>query len=393
MTLATLDLFTGIGGFALALKPICHMAAYCDNNPGAQALLERRMRQKQLPRAPLLEDVRLVTRNSNLGKIDLITAGFPCQDLALAGPRAGLLKGKRSGLIREVLRLSKTLKPTFLFLENVPAICLDRHFPKLLAQIREQGYDVAYMLHDAASLGAWHRRQRWFLLAARPRGLQSFSAEVPQWQKQLTQRVGKLKAYFKQAEAVSCDVSKKDCRPRQEEYHLLGNAVVPATACVAFQVLLQRLCGAAETDAAPSIVERAAALDVQRGAGLLWRCRTGQLTWFQEDRHKYADLRCSKAKKDWRLSASFLLPLKRQTRRQLPMVERWRTTCAPTLFTAALHGTPHTTVTKRTKFIFSNFAFSAMMPKNVRESPNFTHHRISRRFACQFMGFPAKWLD
>src|SRR5512139_1178725 len=103
MGLRVLDLFSGIGGFSLGLERAgMRTVAFCEIDPYARAVL-----RKHWPDVPCYEDVRTLTADRLAGDgihPTVITAGFPCQDISVAGKGAGLA-GARSGLWREVARL------------------------------------------------------------------------------------------------------------------------------------------------------------------------------------------------------------------------------------------------------------------------------------------------
>ena len=157
-----LDLFSGIGGLSLALSPWVRTIAYCENDRYAQAVLLSRMQTRELEVAPIWDDVRTI-KGEMLPPIDIIYGGFPCQDISVAGNSRGL-GGERSILFYEVLRLSKEIKPTFLFLENVPGI-RTRGLDRIVWELSELGYDCRWDIVSAAEVGAPHIRDRWFLLA------------------------------------------------------------------------------------------------------------------------------------------------------------------------------------------------------------------------------------
>jgi DNA (cytosine-5)-methyltransferase 1 len=96
-------------------------------------------------------------------EIDIIYGGFPCQDISAAGNGIGL-EGKRSGLFFEIVRLAKEINPTFVFLENVPAI-RTRGLRKILREFANLGYACRWTRISAGEVGACHLRKRWFLLA------------------------------------------------------------------------------------------------------------------------------------------------------------------------------------------------------------------------------------
>lgn len=159
-----LDLFSGIGGISLALEPWVRTIAYCESDRYAQGVLMSRMREGQLDQAPIWDDVRTLSAEQLLARVDIITGGFPCQDISVAGRGAGLA-GERSGLFFEIIRLVDDIRPRFVFLENVPAITV-RGLDTVIGSFTELGYDCRWTIVSAAELGAPHLRKRWFLLAS-----------------------------------------------------------------------------------------------------------------------------------------------------------------------------------------------------------------------------------
>jgi len=157
-----LDLFSGIGGLTLALRDYINPFAYCEIDKYCQAVLLSRMHTGELPKAPIWDDIKTIM-GSILPSIDIIYGGFPCQDISFAGNGKGL-EGKRSGLFFEIMRVAKEIKPKFLFLENVPAITT-RGGLRVVREITEMGYDCRWCIISAQSIGALHKRERWFLLA------------------------------------------------------------------------------------------------------------------------------------------------------------------------------------------------------------------------------------
>jgi DNA (cytosine-5)-methyltransferase 1 len=110
------SLFTGIGGFDLALQRLgMRIAWMVEIDRQAQGVLRRHW-----PETPIHSDIREVSA-LNVEPVDVLCAGFPCQDLSVAGGRAGLA-GNRSGLFYEVIRLVEELQPRWIVLENVPGL-------------------------------------------------------------------------------------------------------------------------------------------------------------------------------------------------------------------------------------------------------------------------------
>ena len=167
--LRSLDLFTGYGGITLALEDYCKPIAYVEIEEYAQRIIAERMADGSLPRAPILADVKNIEGKPD--DCDIIIGGSPCQDISVAGNGKGLA-GERSGLFYEITRLTKEIQPKFLFLENVPAI-RTRGLQEVIKEFSEMGYDCRWTIVSAASVGAPHVRQRWFLLAkSRAAGLE-----------------------------------------------------------------------------------------------------------------------------------------------------------------------------------------------------------------------------
>lgn len=158
-----LDLFSGIGGITKALDGYVFPIAYCEKDLYAQAVLLSRMFDKQLPTAPIWDDVQTLSAEMLPKPIDIIYGGFPCQDISVAGRGEGL-GGKRSGLFFEIVRLIREIKPSFVFLENVPNI-RTKGLGRVLKELADCGYDCRWGVISAADVGANHKRERWFLLA------------------------------------------------------------------------------------------------------------------------------------------------------------------------------------------------------------------------------------
>lgn len=160
-----IDLFSGIGGFSLGLTGYTRTVLYCEADAPAQSVLLSRMAEGKIDCAPICTDIREITAGFIDVPIDIICGGFPCQDISVSGKGVGL-EGKRSGLFFEIVRLAKEIKPTFLFLENVSAI-RTRGLDRVIEELTEVGYDLRWCMLSASDVGAKHKRERWFLLAAR----------------------------------------------------------------------------------------------------------------------------------------------------------------------------------------------------------------------------------
>lgn len=164
MKLRVGSMFAGIGGFDLGFERAGFEVAWCiewDRN--AQAVLRRRF-----PNAKIFGDIRKVTPDQ-LDRVDVICGGFPCQDLSVAGKRAGLA-GKRSGLFHDAMRLVRELDPAVLVLENVPGLLSSNHGRDFGTVLREVGEgwscdEVAWRVLDSQFFGVAQRRRRVFIVA------------------------------------------------------------------------------------------------------------------------------------------------------------------------------------------------------------------------------------
>lgn len=178
MKLYGLDLFSGIGGNTLGLRDWIKTVAYCEQDKYAQSVLLSRMADGSIEPAPIWDDVVTLKGTDLEHPIDIIIAGFPCQDISCANRKgAGILGGKRSGLFFEIMRLAQEVKPTFIFLENVPAI-RTRGLDTVLKELDDSGYDCRWCMLSAAEVGAPHKRERWFALACRREALLPYAREV-----------------------------------------------------------------------------------------------------------------------------------------------------------------------------------------------------------------------
>jgi DNA (cytosine-5)-methyltransferase 1 len=152
------SLFSGIGGIDLGFEWAgidtlwqVEIDPYCRN------LLEMRF-----PNAARYEDVNKVGSH-NLQPVDIISGGFPCQDISYAGKGAGI-DGSRSGLWSQLHRVIGELRPRFALIENVPAL-LKRGLDRVLSDLADIGYDAEWQIVGADDVGAPHKRKRIWIVA------------------------------------------------------------------------------------------------------------------------------------------------------------------------------------------------------------------------------------
>ena len=164
--LKAVSLFAGVGGFDLALERNgVEVVASVEIDKNARKVLA-----KQFPNSTILEDVKDVT-GEQLFKLGfdsngIIVGGFPCQDLSVAGKRAGLA-GDRSGLFFEIVRILEETKAKFFILENVPGLLSSnkgRDMGTIIGTLDDIGYSVAWRVLDAQYFGVPQRRRRIFIV-------------------------------------------------------------------------------------------------------------------------------------------------------------------------------------------------------------------------------------
>ncbi len=157
-----LDLFSGIGGFALAARWVgWETVAFCEIEPYCQKVLA-----KHWPGIPIYDDIKEVTAERLRAdgiECDILTGGFPCQDISVAGQGAGI-EGSRSGLWSELARIIGEIRPAYAVMENVSAL-LGRGLDRVAGDLAEIGYDCEWHCIPASAVGAPHIRDRIWIIA------------------------------------------------------------------------------------------------------------------------------------------------------------------------------------------------------------------------------------
>ena len=162
-----ISLFAGVGGFDLALERAgVKVVASVEWDKNAQKVLQRRF-----PNSTIFGDIQGVSgeqlRAAGFNPTGgIITGGFPCQDLSVAGKRAGLA-GSRSGLFWEICRLLDETRTETFILENVPGLLSSnngRDMAVVIEALVERGYRIAWRVLDAQYFGVPQRRRRVFIV-------------------------------------------------------------------------------------------------------------------------------------------------------------------------------------------------------------------------------------
>jgi len=154
-----LALFAGAGGGILGgmLHGWRTVAAVEIEDYPRRVLLQRQA-DGILPRFPVWDDVRTFDGKPWRGKVDVVTGGFPCQDISAAGKGAGI-EGERSGLWSEFARIIGEVRPRYVLVENSPML-VGRGLTRVLGDLAEMGYDALWGIIGAHHVGAPHKRDR-----------------------------------------------------------------------------------------------------------------------------------------------------------------------------------------------------------------------------------------
>lgn len=160
MKLRTLSLFSGIGGLEKGLEDSGGFTtvAFCEMDKHCQVVLN-----KHWPDVKIHSNV-MELKASDLPPIDVMTGGFPCQDISVGGRQRGIKAGTRSGLWKEYARLINELRPKYAIIENVGAL-RKNGLGIVLNDLAGLGYDAEWATITAESVGYPHQRERLFIIA------------------------------------------------------------------------------------------------------------------------------------------------------------------------------------------------------------------------------------
>jgi len=154
-----LALFAGagggiLGGHLLGWRTVCAV----EWEPYPASVLLARQNDGLLPAFPVWDDVQTFDGRPWRGIVDVVSGGFPCQDISVAGNGDGL-DGERSGMWREMARIIGEVRPRYAFVENSPML-VTRGLERVLADLTAMGYDNRWGVISASDIGANHRRDR-----------------------------------------------------------------------------------------------------------------------------------------------------------------------------------------------------------------------------------------
>ena len=263
-----LALFAGagggiLGGHLLGWRTVC--AVEWEAYPAS--VLCARQNDGLLESFPIWDDVQTFDGKPWRGIVDVVSGGFPCQDISAAGKGAGI-DGERSGMWREMARVICEVRPKYVYVENSPML-VHRGLGVVLGQLAEMGFDASWGVLGASDIGAKHHRKRIWIVARRSELLshpnnrqgwwkqQSESAEETQrsymantnnsirggerrwfWGAQKRYQEWDLHTIFNQPEPVRMA---DGVASRVDRLKAIGNGQVPQVAAIAWELLNERL--------------------------------------------------------------------------------------------------------------------------------------------------------
>jgi site-specific DNA-cytosine methylase len=227
-----LDLFSGIGGMALAVHtafPGLRLWRLCEADAGCREVLARRF-----PGVPCEPDVVRMRGDPGAG-VCLVYGGFPCQDVSAAGRRAGVERGERSSLFAHMIRLAVECRAPLLLMENVAALRTNG-LDVVCARLREAGYaEIRWTVLGADAVGLRHRRLRLFLAARNP----AFGDPALRLSEEPLDALMPLRPEPPGSRLEPRPASREAVRLWKMHVRMLGNTCVPRQALVAIQALFK----------------------------------------------------------------------------------------------------------------------------------------------------------
>jgi DNA (cytosine-5)-methyltransferase 1 len=223
-----LDLFSGIGGFALAASwvwPDHEPVGFCEIDPFCQKVLN-----KHWPGVPIYDDIKKL-KGSDFGTVDLLTAGYPCQPFSTA--KRGV-QGNTEDFSERVVEIIRECKPRISTLENV-----SEHAQKSIAKrLRDNGFGAFCRRYSAHQIGAWHKRNRWFVIA-HPNDKGEFQSRFDAKMAELQGMENRFWSCANYARTIRMDDGLSRGMDRTARLKALGNAIVPRVAEQIFKAIKQ----------------------------------------------------------------------------------------------------------------------------------------------------------
>jgi DNA (cytosine-5)-methyltransferase 1 len=244
-----LALFAGagggiLGGKLLGWRTVCAV----EWEPYAAGVLAARQNDKVLEPFPIWDDVQTFDGTPWRGIVDVVSGGFPCQDISSAGKGAGI-DGERSGMWKHMARVVCEVKPRWVFVENSPMLTI-RGMGTVLRDLAEMGFDAAWGVLGAGHLGAPHIRERAWIVGhamqggRAPESLQPEQALSRPWAEafagpSIRKDYAALRGGWEIEPAMGRVVD--GMADGMDRIAALGNGQVPRVAAAAFAILAEQL--------------------------------------------------------------------------------------------------------------------------------------------------------
>jgi DNA (cytosine-5)-methyltransferase 1 len=233
-----LHLFAGAGGGILAGMLIGHTPVGAVEIDGyCRRVLQARQDDGSLPAFPIYKDVTTFNGEPWRGKVDIISGGFPCTDISQAGKGDGI-DGDKSGLWRDMARITGEIQPRFLFMEN-SNVLISRGLTRIISDLARIGYDLRWLNTRCEPFGIPQTRRRAYALAYPERGESQVGWDIARVRRK-SKQVAQYLARSPEVEPPMVGMV-DGLASRMDRLKAAGNGQVAIVAATAFRFLSQGL--------------------------------------------------------------------------------------------------------------------------------------------------------
>lgn len=240
--LRELALFAGagggiLGGHLLGWRTVCAV----EIEPYAAGVLVARQNDGVLPPFPVWDDVCTFDGRPWRGRVDVISGGFPCQDISIAGKGRGL-EGERSGLWREMARIIGEVRPRYVLVENSPMLTV-RGGARVIGDLAEMGYDCRWGIIGGGAVGGVCEGERLWIVAVKTNGSMLEGVDIHSYikpyseesrRRQYTRAIGEM---LSQDDYSRIKRNPDDVAAQMDRLKAIGNGQNPFMARLAWQTL------------------------------------------------------------------------------------------------------------------------------------------------------------
>ena len=236
-----LALFAGagggiLGGHLLGWQTIC--AVEWEAYPAS--VLVQRQNDGQLPAFPIWDDVQTFDGKPWRGRVDVVSGGFPCQDISCAGKGAGI-EGDRSSMWKHMARIIGEVRPRYAYVENSPML-VGRGLTTVLSDLAKMGYDAKWGIMGAHHVAAPHKRDRIWIVATnadKQRGEKCHSNKKTRIKSQQRDNIDRLDLakYWEGFSTSRIRRADDGMANRMDRLKAIGNGQVPQVAALAWTIL------------------------------------------------------------------------------------------------------------------------------------------------------------